>query len=229
MKIHWQENGIVVTAIAVVVGALLVLAEELVERRAQSPIVVTIDAAAAGEDEGDERDGATLATVPLYGSPVELSARTRLLLAEPEPNADLLHELARQARTFRAYELADALLARCLERAPERMDSLFLRARTQSDLGHADIAADMYAQVLTRSPNHQKATYNLGVLARRAGDFQRAERLLTQAVAISSGRIKSKALQQLGLTHGAMGHWDTAAQDLRAAVGLRPDWARLWL
>ena len=229
MKIHWQENGIVVTAIAVAIGALLVVAEELVERRAQSPIVVTIDAGSAAEDEGDERDSPALSTVPLYGSPGELSARAKLLLAEPIPNADLLHELARQARTFSAYELADSLLARCLELAPERVDSLFLRARTQSDLGHPEIAASMYAQVLARSPNHQKATYNLGVLARRAGDYKRAETFLTQAIAISSGRIKSKALQQLGLTHGAMGQWDTAAENFRAAVGLRPDRAQLWL
>ena len=229
MKIHWQENGIVVTAIAVVIGASLVVAEALVERRVQAPIVVTIAAASAGDDEGDERDGMALATVPLYGSPGELSARAKQLLAEPNPNAGLLHELARQARTFNAYELADKLLARGLEIAPENVDSLFLRARTQSDLGHPDIAAEMYAKVLAQSPNHQKAKYNLGVLARRAGDFERAESLLNGAAAISSGRIKSKALQQLGLTHGAMGHWGVAAEDLRAAVGLRPDKAGLWL
>ncbi len=229
MKIHWQENGIVLTAIAVVAGALLVGSEQLIERRAQSPIVVAIDAGAPGEDESDERDSAAIATVPLYGSLGELGSRARKLLAEPQPDVDLLHELARQARAFRAYELADSLLARCLELAPERMDSLFLRGRTQSDLGHPELAIEMYATVLERSPNHQKATYNLGVLARRAGDFGRAEELLTKAVAISSGRIKSKALHQLGLTHGAMKRWDKAAQCLRDAAGLRPDVARLWL
>jgi len=229
MKIHWQENGIVVTLAAVAVVALLVVSELLVARRAQSPIVVTIDAGAAGEDEGDESEGARLATVPLYASPAELSAGAKLVLADPKPNVDLLHELARQARTFRAYELADTLLARCLELAPARVDSIFLRARTQSDLGHAENAAKMYAQVLALSPNHQKATYNLGVLARRAGDYKRAETLQTQAIAISSGRIKSKALQQLGLTHGAMGQWESAARELREAASLRPDSARLWL
>jgi tetratricopeptide (TPR) repeat protein len=229
MKIHWQENGIVVTLVAVAVVALLVVAEFLVERRAQSPIVVTIEAGTAGEDEGDESEGPRLATVPLYASPAELSAGARLVLADPKPNVDLLHELARQARTFRSYELADTLLARCLELAPGRVDSLFLRARTQSDLGHAEMAAKMYADVLALSPNHQKATYNLGVLARRAGDYQRAESMLGRAIAISSGRIKSKALQQLGLTHGAMGQWESAANEFREAASLRPDRARLWL
>jgi Flp pilus assembly protein TadD len=229
MKIHWQENGIVVTLVAVAVGALLVVAELLVERRAQSPIVVTIEAGTAGEDEGDESEGARLATVPLYASPAELSAGAKLVLADPKPNVDLLHELARQARTFRAHELADTLLARCLELAPGRVDSMFLRARTQSDLGHAENAAKMYAQVLSLSPNHQKATYNLGVLARHAGDYKRAETLLAQAIAISSGRIKSKALQQLALTHGATGQWESAAKELREAASLRPDRAPVWL
>ena len=229
MRIHWQENGIVLTAMAVTAGVLLAGSEILVERRSLSPIVVAIDAGAAGEDEGDERDSDALATVPLYGSLSELNSRAEGLLAEPQPNIDLLHELARQARAFRAYDLADLLLARCLVLAPERVDSLFLRARTQSDLGHPELAAEMYTMVLARSPNHQKATYNLGVLSRRAGEFGRAEALLTRAVAISSGRIKSKALHQLGLVHGAMERWDTAAQYLRDAAGLRPEVARLWL
>ncbi len=227
MKVRWQENGIVLTAIAIAVTATLAISEQLIARRAQSPIVVTIEAAADADDEGAADIGS--AAVPLYGSPDELTARARQLLAESEPNADLLHELARQARGFRAYELADELLARCLAVAPERVESLFLRARTQSDLGHPELADELYESVLARSPNHQKATYNLGVLARRAQDYPRAERYLTQAAAISSGRIKSKALHQLGLAHSATGRWDKAALHLRESVSLRPDAARVWL
>lgn len=228
MKIDWQENGLVLTAIAVAAVTSFVVSEELVARRAQSPIVVKVEAAADTEDEGDERS-VLAAAVPLYGTPDELTATARKLLAEPQPNADVLHELARQARSFRAYPLADELLARGLELVPERVDSLFLRARTQSDLGNAPQAAAMYRQVLAASPNHQKATYNLGVLARRAGDFPQAERYLTRAAAISSGRIKAKALHQLGLAYGGAGRWDAAVQYLTESVNLRPDAARVWL
>lgn len=228
MKIDWQENGLVLTAVAVAAVTLFVVSEELVARRAQSPIVVKVEAAADAEDEGEERS-ALAAVVPLYGTPDELTAVARKLLAEPQPNADVLHELARQARTFRAWALADELLARSLEVAPDRVDSLFLRARTQSDLGDPARAAEMYRQVLAASPNHQKATYNLGVLARRAGDFAQAERHLTQAAAISSGRIKAKALHQLGLAHGAAGRQDRAVQYFTESVNLRPDAPRVWL
>jgi Flp pilus assembly protein TadD len=228
MKIDWQENGLVLTAIAVAAVTLFVVSEQLVARRAQSPIVVRIEAAADADDENEERS-ALAAAVPLYGTPDELTATARKLLAEPQPVADVLHELARQARTFRAYALADELLARCLQVAPDREDSLFLRARTQSDLGDPARAAEMYRQVLAASPNHQKATYNLGVLARRAGDFAQAERHLTQAAAISSGRIKAKALHQLGLAYGAAGRQDQAVQYLTESVNLRPDAYRVWL
>lgn len=228
MKIDWQENGLVLTAVAVAAVALFVVSEELVARRAQSPIIVKVEAAADAEDENDERS-ALAAAVPLYGTPDELTATARRLLSEPQPNADVLHELARQARSFRAYALADELLARCLEAAPDRVDSMFLRARTQSDLGDPVRAAEMYRQVLMASPNHQKATYNLGVLARRAGDFPQAERQLTQAAAISSGRIKAKALHQLGLAHEAAGRTDKAVQYLTESVNLRPDAPRVWL
>ena len=96
MKVRWQENGIVLTAIAIAVTAALAISEQLIARRAQSPIVVMIEAAADADDEGAADFGS--AAVPLYGSPDELTARARQLLAESEPNADLLHELARQAR-----------------------------------------------------------------------------------------------------------------------------------
>ncbi len=227
MKLHWQENGIVWTAIAVAVMSALVFSEQLVARRESSPIVVVVEAAADTDDESAANTGS--AAVPLYGSPDELTARAKQLLAEPEPNADLLHELARQARAFSRYELADELLARGLVLAPDRVESLFLRARTQSDLGHRERAVELYEIVLVRSPNHQKATYNLGVLARHAGEYPRAEQYLTRAAAISSGRIKSKALHQLGLVHSATGRWDQAAQYLRESVNLRPDATRVWL
>lgn len=229
MKIRWRENGIVLTGVAAAAAAALAATEQLIADRTESALVITIDSAVDSDDDGDEQNPGSSATVPLYGSLEELSERARQLLAEPRPHPDLLHELARQARGFRAYPLAEALLARCLEVAPERVDTLFLRARTQSDLGRPDQAAQMYQAVLARSPNHQRATYNLGVLARRAGDLQRAEALLTRAVAISSGRLKSKGLHQLGLTHGAAGRWDQAAQFLNEAISLRPDAARYWL
>ncbi len=228
MKTDWRENGIVLTAVAVAGILLFALAEQLVARRPPSPITVTVEAVADAEDEGDA-PAAALAAVPLYGSIGELAVRARQLLAEPQPSPDLLHELARQARGFRDWTLADALLARCLELAPDRVETLFLRARTQSDLGEAERAAAMYEAVIALAPNHQKATYNRGVLARRAGDFARAEDYLTRAAAISSGRIRAKALHQRGLANGAAGRWDAAAQLLRESVNLRPDAERVWL
>jgi tetratricopeptide (TPR) repeat protein len=227
MKVHWQENGIVLTGIAVAVLAALVAAEELVTRRTQDPILVTLDTPADADDEGPE--GAGGVAVPLYGSQDELTARARELLAQPQPGPDLLYELARQARSFRAFALADELLTRCLELAPGRTESLFLRARTQSDLGNREQAVAMYEAVLKQSPNHQKATYNLGVLLRRSGDYAQAGRYLARAASISSGRIKAKALHQLGLVHAADGRWDSAVQYLRESVGLRPGAERVWL
>lgn len=226
---HWQQNGIVLTALVTVAAVLLAVAERMLEDRAPGAIVIAIDAGAEGDDEGDERIQGSAATVPLYGSLVELEGRVRSLLAEPQPDAGLLHELARQARSFREYELADSLLARCLELAPQRIDSLFLRGRTQSDLDRPQAAIALYQAVLAQAPNHQKATYNLGVVWRRSGDYGRAQELLARAVAISSGRLKSKALHQQGLVHGATGDWDAAARSLREAVELRPDATRYWL
>ncbi|MDH4260952.1 MAG: hypothetical protein OEW16_11725, partial [Gammaproteobacteria bacterium] len=158
MKVLWQENGIVLTAVAIVATALLILSEQLVASRAQDPIVIAIDAGTDGDDEGDERTAAS-ATVPLYGTLAELTTRAQQLLAEPKPNLDLLYELARQARGFRAFALADSLLARSLGLAPGRVDARFMRARTQSDLGHPEVAKQMYEALLVQVPNHQKATY----------------------------------------------------------------------
>lgn len=229
MNVRWQENGIVLTAIGMVAASSLIVAELLVERRAPDTIIVAVEPVTETDPTGDDDAPTVGSTVPLYGSLDQLGGRAKEVLTDPAPNAELLHELARQARLFRDYALADTLLSRCLEIAPERVESRFLLARTQSDLGRAERAVQMYQEVLTQAPNHQKATYNLGLLMRRAGNLRQAEVLLRRAAAISSGRVKSKALYQLGLTLGATGRWDASAESIRSAVSLRPDAPRYWL
>lgn len=226
----WPQNGIVVTVLTAISAVGVLALERYVAGRPASQIVVSIADTRDTDDEGDE-DAAdpSSATVPLYASVEELTARAQEVLATPPVNPLLYYELGRQARGFGAHTLADALLARRLEGSPRDVDALFLRARTQSDLGHPERAVQMYESVLVLSPRHQKATFNLGVLARRAGDLARAQALLAQAAAISSGRLKAKALHQLALTHGATGGWERAALSLQEAVRLRPDAARYWL
>lgn len=226
----WRENGIVLTAVAVLGAALVAVAEQRVAQRAQAPLVIAVTAAVDADDDGDEDVAlAPGATVPLYASLAELETRARAALADDASGVELLYELARQARGFRAWALADALLARCIDVAPGNVEALFLRARTQSDLGQAAAAAQLYERVLAAAPHHQKATYNLGVLSRRAGDLARAETLLARASSIASGRVKAKALHQLALVHAARGRWDESARLLRDAVALRPDAPRYWL
>ena len=48
--------GLVLTAVAVAAVTLFVVSEELVARRAQSPIVVNVDAVADADDEGEEKE-----------------------------------------------------------------------------------------------------------------------------------------------------------------------------
>jgi tetratricopeptide (TPR) repeat protein len=228
MKVAWQENGVVLTAIAASAVFAFALAEAVAMRRSQSPLVVTVAAAAETDDEGDAGT-ATFVSVPLYGSLQELTARARAALADATSGADLLHELASQARGFEAWPLADELLARALETEPGHVESLFLRGRTQSDLGRREQAMALYERATALSPNHQKAVYNLGVLTRRGGDLARAEALFVQAAGITSGRLKSKALHQLGLVLEAQGRRGEAVARLRESVNLRPDAGRVWL
>lgn len=228
MSTGWRENGIILTAVVAGGALALAVAEYLIARRPLDPIVVAVEAATEGDDDADAKS-ANAAAVPLYASAAELTESAKQLLARPQPDADVLHELARQARELRLYPLADELLARCLEVDPNRVETLFLRARTQSDLGQPDRAIAMYREVVARAPNHQKATYNLGVLFRRTGNLKNADVALARAAEISSGRIKARALHQRGLVQGSAGDWDLAAKYLRESVQLRPSAERVWL
>jgi tetratricopeptide (TPR) repeat protein len=67
------------------------------------------------------------------------------------------------------------------------------------------------------------------VLARRAADYPRAEALLLRAAEISSGRLKSRALHQLGLVLDAAGRREEAVARLRESISLRPDAERVWV
>lgn len=226
---HWWHNGIILSAIASGLALALFVAEQQVGKRPIRPLVVQVSAADIADDEADDLPGSVPATAPLFGTLAELEEFVGGLPRGVPPRPDLLHELARQARTFRAYALADGLLERALRLAPDRTDSLYLRARTQSDLGHTAKAIAMYREVLAGAPNHQRATYNLGVLLRRTGDVAGAQAVLERAVEISSGRLKSRALNQLGQVHSSRGEWGVAASTLREAVSLSPQDARFWL
>lgn len=224
---RWHQNGVLWTAVSVVLAVALVAAEQWATTRSDRPLVVNITAVETQEDESGEATE-TVAR-QRYGTVDILRVEAERQMADPQAPAERLFEQARHARAFKDYALADRLLARSLELDPKHVEALFLRGRTLSDLGNVSEAERLYREVLARAPNHQKATYNLALLLGRAGKTAEAEVLFRRAVDITSGRLKAKALHQLGMVLGTQSRWVDASEAFRRATELRPQYHHYWL
>lgn len=223
---RWYHNGMVWTALAAVLVAGLWLAERQVSARSELPMVIAVGVPeSAGEDAGEDPAGQQ----QRFDTVVQLRAAAGKVVADTTTTAGVLVVLARQARDFRDYPLADSLLLAALKKQPEDIETLFLRGRTQSDLNNTDEAEKLYRTVLARAPNHQKANFNLALLLRDRGDAVAAEHALRHTIDISSGRLKGKALYQLGLLRLQGGKTPEAAALFRQAIALRPEQDSYWL
>jgi tetratricopeptide (TPR) repeat protein len=223
---RWYHNGLLWSIFGAAQVAALVVGEHWAATRSAQPVNVVITAADAQEDEADETAGTPLKR---FGSATDLQAEAQKQLQDSQASAATLLDLAKLARDFQLMPLADRLLTRTLERNPAQVDALFLRGRTQSDLGNNGEAERLYGEVLARAPSHQKAAYNMAVLARRAGRLEEAENLFRRAIKVSSGRLKAKALHQLGVVLGERSRWSDAAESFRLAAQLRPQYFGHWL
>ncbi len=223
---RWYHNGLLWSIFGAAQVAALVVGEHWAATRSAQPVNVVITAADAQEDEADETAGPPLKR---FGSATDLQAEAQKQLQDSQASAATLLDLAKLARDFQLMPLADRLLTRTLERNPAQVDALFLRGRTQSDLGNNGEAERLYGEVLARAPSHQKAAYNMAVLARRAGRLEEAENLFRRAIKVSSGRLKAKALHQLGVVLGERSRWSDAAESFRLAAQLRPQYFGHWL
>ncbi|HZP65347.1 MAG TPA: tetratricopeptide repeat protein, partial [Rudaea sp.] len=104
---------------------------------------------------------------------------------------------------------------------------LLRSALTRHQRGDLAAAADEYAAVLAREPDHIEALNMLGVLRHQQGDRAEALRLLDRAAALAPGH--AGILSNRAAVHLAKGDAGAARHDAEAAVRADPALAGAWL
>jgi tetratricopeptide (TPR) repeat protein len=144
---------------------------------------------------------------------------------DPAPRRSLGLALARSGEWTAAAEQFAGVVA--LD--PNDVESELTLAQCQQELGHLDVAAQIYRRILARQPRADALT-QLGILAARQGDLTAAANDLEQAVALDPRY--APAQHKLGLVRAQQQDYARAAQHFAAAVQADPallaarlDWA----
>ena len=158
-----------------------------------------------------ERIGALDAAIDAYRS--ALSARPDFRKA----SNNLILVLVKAGKGEEAVQRARALAAA----APEDPDRHFTLGLAQSEQNVSD-AIESFRRVLAIAPRHTLARYNLALVLKRADRLPEAIEELERAHAIEP---RPEVLYTLGVSYWHQGEVERAAQALRAAVALQPDYA----
>jgi protein O-GlcNAc transferase len=106
------------------------------------------------------------------------------------------------------------------------IDELYRAAIGAHQQGRASVAAQLYAEILGRRPDHAGALHLKGVLALQAGEYQSAADLIERSLRIEPRH--GLALSNLGVAYRALKRFEEAVAVLRKAVALDPGSADAW-
>src|SRR5580704_18188413 len=95
------------------------------------------------------------------------------------------------------WTAADDLFHKATADFPDHAQLWFNRGLSEENLGRLDAAAASYRRSLDLKPDQGEAYGNLSNIARRQGDFTKAEQMARRA--LECGANKSDALNVLGL------------------------------
>jgi tetratricopeptide (TPR) repeat protein len=158
-----------------------------------------------------ERIGALDAAVDAYRSAVSERPDFR------KASNNLILALVKSGKGEEAVQRARARAAD----APDDPDRHFTLGLAQSEQNVADAMAS-FRRVLEIAPRHALARYNLALVLRRADRLPEAIDELARALAIEP---RPEIQYTLGVIYWHQGDLPRAAQALRAAVALQPDYA----
>lgn len=121
-----------------------------------------------------------------------------------------------------APEKAVSLLRQAVELAPDLERPHFLLGKLLTGLHDIGDAIASYETVLSLNPELVDASFNLGFLHARAGEFKKAEVYFARVVELSPPYL-DKALFNLALVQGRLGKRQESIDNLRLAVEAEPN------
>ncbi len=109
---------------------------------------------------------------------------------------------------LRRYELAEAMLARVIDAAPQRAEIYYLLGRISLGQNDEDGARANFRQAVEMQPDFPEARNEYGRLLHKAGNYPRALEHLTAATEQAPAMIEARV--NLGNTYKALGQYEEA-------------------
>lgn len=239
----FKESFIPVLLVVLGLGALLIFADFKASMRANQVVTINIQpqqyvadisedinlSEAAISDPGEEvgihpkLQEARMLVDQEKWSAAEL-VYSQLLIGEPSSLAytEFAVLFIKQGKLDRANELLDKALAE----TPIHVNAFVNRGLIKARKGNLTQAIVDYGLALELVPHHFQANFNLGVAYYRLKQFEHAEKALQNAVELSGGADKAKALYNLGLTYRNLGanKFHLAKKSFTQAIRIKPDY-----
>ncbi len=239
-QIPWRDNGLLISALGVVLLIALVLTEMVFQQiKYQQPVIhfdLQVDYEVDTEEDSDTSVSLSSDELAIVRSIISKIVGQEdkdiswewLRQQYPEATNQIWLDVAKSASKRRYRKTANAIVERILQQEPESLDALYQSAKLASDTDNEVEAIEKYQHLLGIYPNHQASLINLGLLLSRQGRYQEAIAVQTNAVEVSSGIRKAKAYSIRASGHIGLENYLAAVSDFQSSIQYRPTHAPTW-
>lgn len=142
----------------------------------------------------------------------------RDILRRDVRHVEAMIQMATANYRLRRFELAEAILNRALQLAPERAEMYYLLAQVALAQDNDDVARVNFRRAIELQPRFPEARNNYAVMLYKAGNFQRAIEHLEAS--LKDAPHDPRAHVNLGNAHKALGNYADAEASYQAALDL---------
>ena len=144
--------------------------------------------------------------------------QARDILRRDVQHVDAMLQMATAKYRLERWELAEAIMERALQLAPERAESFYLLGQIKLGQDERDAARANFQQALELDPYFAEARNNLAIMRHEAGNFDSAFEHLQKVVDHAPHYVE--AWVNLGNTQKAMGDYGDAEQSYQEALAI---------
>jgi len=237
---NFFQTGVPYLIIALILISVIAYAEYFLEQ--QNSQVHTIKITSLDEhgyELTNELAGSELEVDNLLASLLEATALSKTkdggVLSDPRitdldvgARASIISTLAKKLFQKKDYEQTKYLLDSLTVEQRIRTNSQFVFAHALSKKGEQEKAIAQYELFSEVKPHNFSALLNRGLLLKRTGECEKAILALSQAVSVSSGYKKAKALAIRAACEYKLGRYEEAIRYYKKSIQYQPNNYRTW-
>jgi len=141
---------------------------------------------------------------------------------------NLIGKIAKTLFTRKEFEDVQSILSNLTLEQRLAQNVQFIYAFSLSKTEKVELAIEAYFAFTLAQPNSSVGFLNLGLLLKKTRRYQESLEAFTQAIGISSGRIKAKAFSGAASIEMTQSHFSEAVELYHKSIQYRPDNSHTW-